>query len=122
MWCIGSPSRVPSRRSFMSFARDPARKTSVSTSRAKLDELARLHDGRQVTAILSEHIDVPERIPVDDQDIGIAPRLNLAEFRFHQDLGIHGSRRLQDGGGRLQLPPDRELTGLVDMQMSQQIR
>ena len=65
-------------------------KASARTSLAELDELARLHDGRQTSAILSEHADVLERVSVNDQNIGAAARLDLAEMRLHQDLGIYG--------------------------------
>ena len=56
-----------------------------------------------------------ERVSVNDQDIRVAARLDFAELRLHQDLGIHGGCGPQDGGGRLDLPPDGELTGLVGM-------
>ena len=51
----------------MFFARDSIRRTSARTSQAMFDELARLHDHRQAPAILSEHLDVRERISVHDQ-------------------------------------------------------
>src|ERR1700722_17527380 len=56
------------------------RTSSDRTSSADLDELARLHDGRQTPAILSEHANVLERVSVDDQDIRAAARLDLTEI------------------------------------------
>ena len=67
----------------------------------------------KLPTILSEHIDVRERIPVNDQYIGVAPGLNFSELGLHQDLGIHGGGGTQDIGRRLNFAPDRELTGLV---------
>ena len=42
------------------------RRVSDRTSPAELDELARLHYGRQTSAILSEHADVLDRVSVND--------------------------------------------------------
>ena len=63
-----------------------------------------------------------KRVAIDDENIGVASGLNLAEFRFHQDLGVHGGGGTQDSGRRLDLAPDRELAGLVGVQMPQEIR
>ena len=60
--------------------------------------------------------------PSTMSNIGVTSGLNLAEFRFHQDLGVHRGGGTQDSGRRLDLAPDREFTGLMNVQMTQKIR
>src|ERR1700722_13004604 len=101
MSSIESRNRFRSKRSSKCFVKGSMRSkasdrtssdrtSSDRTSSADLDELARLHDGRQTPAILSEHANVLERVSVDDQDIRAAARLDFAEMRLHHDLGIYG--------------------------------
>ena len=117
--CIANPESIPIRTMIDVFRKgiDTAQDRGLARSPVRLDEFARLHDRRQAPSILSEHSNVGERIPVNDQNIGVAPRLNLAELRLHQDLGIHGRCRPQDGGSRLHLAPDGKFSGLMGMQM-----
>src|SRR5580658_1752331 len=97
-------------------------RASVRTLPAELDELARLHDGRQTPAIPSEHSNVLQRVSVNDQDIRAAARLDFAEMRLHHDLGIDGGCGPQDGGGRLNVPPNDEFSGLMSMEVAQKVR
>src|SRR5580698_7159054 len=89
---------------------------------AELDELPGLHDGRQTPAILSEHANVLGRISVNDQDVRAAAGLDFTEVRLHQNLGIYGGCRPQDGGGRLHFPPDAEFARLMSVEMPKKVR
>src|SRR5580698_4030653 len=120
---IGSRSRFRSTSSSRCVEKDwPGRVCGKRTSQAEFDELPRLHDGRQTAAVLSEDADVRERIAIDDQYIGMAARLDLAELRLQEDLGIDGGRRAQDGGGRLHFPPDGEFASLMSVKMPEEVR
>src|ERR1700722_11694235 len=97
-------------------------RASDRTSPDELDELARLHDGRQTLAIPGEHADVLARVSVNDQDIRAAAGLDFAEMRLHHDLCIYRGCGSQDGGGRLNLPPNGEFPGLMSMEVAQKVR
>src|ERR1700722_18131143 len=106
----------------MCSAKGSIRSKASARSRVELDELARLHDDGQLSAIFRQHANVLERVAVNDQNIGIVARPNPAEMRLHQDLGIHRRHRPQDGNCGLYFPPNQKLPRLVRVQMAKKIR
>lgn len=64
------------------------------------EESAPLHDGQHSAAVLGEDPDVAKRIAIDENDVRFAARLEPAEGRLLQDIGVHqvAERRMSMAG------------------------
>src|SRR5216683_3382498 len=97
---------------------------SMQASRPQrvLVELSAFHDRRQMRTLVGQQRDVPQRIAVDDKEIGIGAR------RDHSELALALQQpRVDQGGGaddlgrRERLGTDQELARLVDLQLAEKV-
>src|ERR1700738_1893334 len=93
-----------------------------SRSQRVLVELAALHDNRQMRPLLGEDRDIPQRVAVDDEEIGEGAGGDDAELA----LALQQPRLDQRDGGddlgrRQRLGADQELARLVDLELAEKV-
>src|SRR5450755_3038557 len=106
-----SPSRVP-----RTMASRP------SALQLVLVEAAALDDRRQMRTLVLEEAQILGGIAVDDEQICVGARHDLAELsRTLNDLGVDDSRGVDDFVRLHHLRPDQELAALVILHLAEQI-
>src|SRR6185295_6919293 len=81
-----------------------------------------LHDDRQVLALTGQQFELPDRIAVDDQEVGERAGLHHSEPAGHaHDLGTDDRGLPDDLDRRKNLAAQQELAALIDLQLAEEI-